>query len=59
MVDNTATEDAVSEQEPNYKKLYLAALNELSDISDVAIAAQQRLEELFLALTDRVGDSIG
>ena len=59
MVDNMTAEGAVSEKDADYKNLYLAAMNELGEISDVAIAAQQRLEELYLTLTDRSGDSIG
>jgi len=36
----------------DYKHLYLAAMNELKEISNSAIAAQRNLESMFLSQTD-------
>ena len=45
-------ERATTDQDISYKNLYLSAMNDLKDISDSAIAAQRRLEEMFLSQAD-------
>jgi len=36
----------------DYKNLYLTAMNELKEISNVAIASQRKLEDMYLSQTD-------
>jgi len=52
-VKDTAINQNTDGGNADYKKLYLTAMNDLQEISNAAISAQRRLEEMFLIQTDQ------
>jgi len=51
-INNVTINASANADNADYKNLYLTAMNELKEISNVAIASQRKLEEMFLDQTD-------